>query len=389
MTQSNAQRATDPNTAYDAVVVGGGQAGLAIAYHLSRRGLHFEVLDAGASTGHSWRRRWDSLRLFTPAEYCSLPGMPFPAAAGTYPAKDEVADYLDRYASAFQLPVLHNVRVRKLTHDGTVFHLDTNQGTRTARQVVVATGACQQPRIPELARQFSAGVAQLHSADYVRPTDIPPGRVLVEGAGNSGLQIAAELAATHDVHVAVGGKQTMVPQRLLGRDLFWWLTTTGLLSRPASSPLARLLRRKGGDLVIGTSTTSLLAAGVALHGRLIGAQGRSARLADGDSLEVDAVVWATGFRSEYPWIDIDGVWDGRQVVHQRGRTPTPGLWFLGLPWQHTRGSALLGFVKEDAEWIASQLADSLDRAAVEDCGRDDSWWSQPVAMPEDSAGILP
>ena len=175
------------------------------------------------------------------------------------------------------------------------------------------------------------------------------------GAGNSGLQIAAELAADREVHVARGSKQRMVPQRPFGRDLFWWLSRSGLLSRPAASRIARFFRRQGGELVIGTSNDSLRAAGVTLHGRLTGAEGRTAQLADGRSLEVDAVVWATGFSPDYSWIDIDGVWDGRQVVHQRGRTQTPGLWFVGLPWQHTRGSALLGFVKDDAAWVAAQL----------------------------------
>jgi putative flavoprotein involved in K+ transport len=157
------------------------------------------------------------------------------------------------------------------------------------------------------------------------------------------------------VHVAEGSRQTMVPQRPFGRDLFWWLSTTRLLTRPADSRIARFLRRKGGDLVIGTSKHSLREAGVTLHGRLTGVEGRTARLADGRSLEVDAVVWATGFRPDYSWIGIEGVWDGRQVVHQRGRTQTPGLWFIGLPWQHTRGSALLGFVKDDAAWVTAQL----------------------------------
>jgi putative flavoprotein involved in K+ transport len=206
-----------------------------------------------------------------------------------------------------------------------------------------------------MAQQFADDVAQRHSSDYRRPSGLPQGRVLVVGAGNSGLQIAAELAASREVHVAMGSKQTMVPQRPFGRDLFWWLSRTGLLSRPADSRVARFFRRRGGDLVIGTSKESLREAGVTVHGRLTGAEGRTARLADGRTLEVDAVVWATGFRPDYAWIGIDGVWDGRQVVHQRGRTQTPGLWFIGLPWQHTRGSALLGFVNDDAAWVTARL----------------------------------
>ncbi len=281
--------------------------------------------------------------------------MAFPAPAGTYPTKDEVADYLQSYAAKFELPVLFNVAVRRVTHDGHVFHLETSRASLRARQVVVATGPFGRPAVPPIAQQFAVDVQQQHSSEYLRPSDVPQGRVLVVGAGNSGLQIAAELAATREVHVAMGSKQRMVPQRPFGRDLFWWLSKTRLLSRPADSRIARLLRRGGGDLVIGTSNDSLRAAGVTLHGRLIGAEGRTAQLADGRSLEIDAVVWATGFRPDYSWIDIDGVWDGGQVVHQRGGTRTPGLWFIGLPWQHTRGSALLGFVKDDAAWVTAQL----------------------------------
>jgi putative flavoprotein involved in K+ transport len=346
------------NAALDVIVIGAGQAGLAVGHHLSRHGVRFLILDAGSSIGNSWRSRWDSLRLFTPAEYCSLPGMPFPAAAGTYPTKDDVADYLQSYAEQFDLPVLLNTPVRKLSRsaDG-LFLLDTHQSTLRAHQVIVATGPFQNPAIPKLAGQFSSEVVQTHSVAYRNPADVPLGRVLVVGGGNSGLQIAQELASTREVHVAMGSKQTMVPQRPFGRDLFWWLTVTGLLTRPVSSPITRFFRRRGGDLVIGSSVQSLRAGGVMLQQRLIGAVGREATFADGSTLEVDAVVWATGFRSDYAWIDVPGVWDGQEVKHRRGITEVPGLTFVGLPWQHTRGSALLGFVKADADWVARQAAE--------------------------------
>ena len=339
----------------DVLVVGAGQSGLAVAWHLARRNLRFLVSDAAPEIGSSWRTRWDSLRLFTPAEFSGLPGMPFPAAAGTYPTKDEVADYLCSYAQAHDLPVLLNTGVDRLTRTGGVFTAHTGQGPLQARHVVVATGAFQRPVVPDVAAALSAEVAQLHSSEYRNPRQLPAGRVLVVGAGNSGLQIALELADTHEVDVAVGSRQKMVPQRPLGRDLFWWLTKTGLLTRPATSPLVRLFRRRGGDLVIGTSQPMLDGAGVRMRPRLVDVEGRSARFADGATLEVDAVVWATGFRPDYSWIDIPGVCEAGTVVHRRGVSGVPGLSFVGLPWQHTRGSALLGFVGHDAAWIADRI----------------------------------
>jgi putative flavoprotein involved in K+ transport len=249
------------------------------------------------------------------------------------------------------------------THPGGLFRVRTPQGTLWARQVVVATGPFQEPRIPQVCSRLATSVTQLHSSAYRNPHDVPAGRSLVVGAGNSGLQIALELAGSagptgsREIHVAAGSKQTMVAQRPLGRDLFWWLTKSGFLRRPATSPLARLFRRRGGDLVIGTSWNDVHTAGITVHPRVATAGGRSVEFADGTVLEdVAAVVWATGFQSAYAWLVIPDVWNGTAVSHSRGRTSTAGLWFIGLSWQHTRGSALLVFVDDDAAWISDQLA---------------------------------
>jgi putative flavoprotein involved in K+ transport len=344
------------------VVIGAGQAGLAVSYFLARAGLRFLALDAHPEIGHEWRSRWDSLRLFTAAEYSGLPGWPFPGAAGSYPTKDEVADYLSAYASRFCLPVALDTRVLRLSRSDDLFLVHTQRGLVSARQVVVATGAFQRPVLPAVSASLGSDVVQLHSASYRRPDDLPEGRVLVVGAGNSGLQIALELAATRPVIVARGSRQPMVPQRPLGRDLFWWMTRTGLVTRPVTSPVTRLLRRRGGDLVIGTTGAMLRHAGVDCRPRLVAAEGRSVSFADGSTAEVDGVLWATGFRADYGWIDIPGVWDGHAVNHDRGITQVPGLSFVGLPWQHTRGSALLGFVKDDAAWIADHVATAARRS---------------------------
>jgi putative flavoprotein involved in K+ transport len=182
----------------------------------------------------------------------------------------------------------------------------------------------------------------------------------VVGAGNSGLQIALELSRTREVHLAVGTRQKAVPQKPLGRDLFWWLSRTGLINRPASSPIAAWFRKRGGDLVIGTTWSDVEAAGITVRPRLTAADGGRAEFSDRTRLDdVAAVVWATGYRPDYRWLDIPQVWDGSQVHHERGRTRVPGLWFIGLPWQHSRGSALLGFVGADAAWVADQVAGDL------------------------------
>ena len=355
---------TDLRDLLDVVVIGAGQAGLAVGHELAAQGATFVILDAAPEVGSAWRNRWDSLRLFSPAQYDALPGMPFPASADTHPTKDEVADYLADYAAHFALPVRLNTPVQRLhrDHDRT-YLVTTPNGLFRARQVVIATGPFQRPLIPAVAADLAPHVTQLHSAEYRNPGQLT-GRVLVVGGGNSGLQIAAELADTCSVTVAVGSRPVELPQRVAGRDLFFWLTKSGFFTLRSNSRLAQRLRSRG-DLVIGTRTATLRRNGIDFRPRLTGLDADEATFADGTTLEVDAVVWATGFRSDYSWLHVPDVVVEGHVSHRGGVTASPGLFFIGLPWQTSRGSALLGFVGHDAIKLVSQVASVPNREGAE------------------------
>ncbi len=340
---------------FDVVVVGAGQAGLAIGWFLARQGLRFVIVDRAGSVGAAWRERWDSLTLFTARRYDSLPGLEFPGEPDGYPGRDEVIEYLERYVETFELPLELSTEVRRLSNEDGAFVLELDGRTITAEQVVVATGPFQTPFLPDLADRLSPEVVHMHSTGYRRPADVPSGTVLVVGGGNTGFQIAKELSETHDVHLSVGSRQTPLPQRFLGRDLFWWLTKTRLLATTVESRLGQRLSKR--DALIGSSPRELERRyGVELRPRAVGASGRTARFEDGTELDVDAVIWATGYRPDYAWLDLPVTEEGG-LRHQRGVTDVPGLYFLGLTWQHTRGSALIGWVKDDAEFISGRIAE--------------------------------
>jgi putative flavoprotein involved in K+ transport len=338
---------------YEVVVIGAGQAGLAMGHFLARQGRRFVLLEAGEGVGSAWRTRWDSLRLFTPRRYDALPGLAFPGDPDGHPTRDEVLSYLEQYAATFELPVEVNARVRSLRREDGRFAVELDDRTLEADHVVVATGPFQVANVPPVTGELGPEVTQLHSTGYRRPEDVPEGAVLVVGGGNTGYQIAEELSATRRVHLAVGARQTPLPQRFLGRDVFWWLTKTGVLAKTVESRLGRRLRAR--DTLIGSSPRALRRHGVTMRPRVVGAIGRTIRFADGTELDVDAVVWATGFRPDYSWLDLPVVDSSGQIRHRRGVTDVPGLYFLGLSWQHTRGSALLGWVAEDAEFIAAEI----------------------------------
>jgi len=339
----------------EVAVIGGSQAGLAMGYYLAQQGRRFVIFERGISIAPAWRERWDSLKLFTPRGYSALPGLPFPGDPDDYPTRDEVIAYLEQYAETFELPIEFNNYVRRLSREDDRFVLDIDGRRITADQVVVATGPFQTPFVPALAEKLDPEVWQAHSTGYRRPSDVPEGTVLVVGGGNTGFQIAKELSATHKVLLSVGSKQKPLPQRLAGGDLFWWLTKTGLIHKTVESRLGQRLKDR--DTLIGSSPRELRRRyGVELKPRAIDAAGRTARFEDGSELEVDAVIWATGYRPDFSWIDLPIIDSNGRLRHRRGVTDVPGLFFLGLTWQWTRGSALIGWVKDDAAFLGERLA---------------------------------
>jgi putative flavoprotein involved in K+ transport len=338
----------------EVLVVGGGQAGLAIGYLLGRQRRDFVILDAAEEPAAAWRERWDSLKLFTPTRYNSLPGLTFPGDPDVYPGRDDVAEYLTDYIRHFDLPVELGSRVRSIQRADGGYVVEVDDRTYQAEQVVVATGPFQVPFVPAMAQRLGPEVVQLHSTAYRTPQAISRGPVLVVGGGNTGFQIAAELSGSHGVHLSIGSRQTPLPQRVLGRDLFWYLEKTGLIRKSTASRIGR--RLAGRDTLIGSSPRALRRRhGVQLHQRAIDAAGSTVSFDDGTQLEVGSVVWATGFGVDHSFIDVPVFDEDGRLVHRRGVTDSPGLYFLGLTWQHTRGSALLGWVKEDAEFIAQQI----------------------------------
>jgi putative flavoprotein involved in K+ transport len=347
------RRAHEPARRHEVVVVGGGQAGLAVGYHLARRGTDFTILEAADEPAAAWRARWESLKLFTPARYSGLPGMPFPGDPDRHPTRDEVADYLTAYARHFDLPVELGSRAGSIREASGGYAVELEDRTYEAAQVVVATGPFQVPFTPPLAERLDPRVRQLHSSDYRSPRDVPAGTVLVVGGGNTGFQIADELSESHDVHLSIGSRQTPLPQRILGHDLFWYLESTGLIRKTTGSRIGR--RMAGRDTLIGSTPRSIRRRGVRLHGRAVEAEGGTVRFAGGEQLRPDSVVWATGFRTDHSWIQVPVFGADGRVAHERGVTRAPGLYFLGLSWQHTRGSALIGWVGDDAAFIADRI----------------------------------
>jgi putative flavoprotein involved in K+ transport len=351
----------------DTVVIGGGQSGLAIGYFLAEQPRGFVILDAGRDIGETWRNRWDSLRLFTPAFHSGLPGMPLPPPGNRFPSKDEIADYLEAYAHRFDLPIRLGRRADSLTQRGDHYLVTAGDERYLAEHVVVATGAYHHPRIPEFAAHLNPTIAQLHSAVYHNPQQLPrAGDALVVGAGNSGAEIAVELAATRRTYLS--GRDTgSAPIPLIHNRLSLWLADRILTTDTRLGRRMRQTSLRQGDPVVRLSRSDIAAAGVQRVARVEGAVDGRPRLADGRMLDIAVVVWATGFSPGFGWIELPVFDNTGYPIHHRGVVETaPGLYFLGLPFQHSYTSTHIGGVGRDARYIAEHLTASRspDRPAA-------------------------
>lgn len=352
---------------FGTVVIGGGQAGLAMGYYLKQQERDFVILDAGRQIGAAWRSRWDTLRLFTPAALSSLPGLPFPAPGGYFATKDEMADYQRTYAQTFELPVQLGKRVNALMPHGEGYLLSVGAERYLADRVVVATGPYHTPRIPDFADQLAPTIRQLHSSAYRNPNQLPEGAVLVVGAGNSGAEIAVQLAATRKTYLS--GRDTgTVPGdtsglslgsgTLLAWRIGWWLLGRLSTDTKRGQKGQEFMQSRGAPL-IRLKPKDLERAGVIRVPRTEGGSDGKPELADGWVLSVASVVWATGFKPNFSWIELPIFDADGYTVHHRGVVDAaPGLYFLGLPFQYTFLSAVVGGVGRDARYLSEHMMSS-------------------------------
>jgi putative flavoprotein involved in K+ transport len=355
------------NERFDTVIIGGGQAGLAVGYHLARMGRPFVILDAGEQVGDAWRTRWDSLRVFTPAKYDGLPGMRFPAPSLSFPTKDEVADYLAAYARRFDLPIRNGAYVQSVSREGARYVVASGDSIYEADNVVVATGSAHTPEVPAFAKELDPGVTQLHSSAYKSPQQLRDGGVLIVGAGNSGAEISFEVARTHKTWLA-GPSVGAIPFRhgpaaaALALPLIQFMASHVLtMDTPVGRKVLPKMARHGAPL-IRVKIKDLEAMGVERVPRVAGVRNGAPLLADDRVLDVANVIWCTGFRTDFEWIHVPAFGPDGQPVHYRGVVSSqPGLYFVGLEFTYAATSPVLPGIGRDANYTAKHI---VSRGAI-------------------------
>jgi putative flavoprotein involved in K+ transport len=345
------------------IVIGGGQAGLAVGYHLAKLGLSFVILDANARVGDAWRNRWDSLLLFTPAPFSGLPGMHFPTSVGNFPSKDGVADYLAEYARRFRLPLQSGIKVERLWKEGDRFAMSAGTQRFEADNVVVAMADYQVPRIPEFAGELDPSIVQMHSHAYRNPSQLQPGGVLIVGAGNSGADIGIEVARSHPTWIS-GKESGHIPwpiESFVARNvLFRLVRFIGHRILSLKTPIGRTLRPKmlhRTTPLVRVKPKDLISAGIERVPKTVGMNHGLPLLSDGRTLEVKNIIWCTGYQHGFPWIDLPIFDHNGDPIHEGGIVhKVPGLYFVGLHFLYAMSSATLVGVGRDAERIAAVVS---------------------------------
>lgn len=361
MNETDLRTDTERGHVLDTVVIGGGQAGLAIGYHLVQQRRDIVILDAYDRVGDAWRLRWDSLRLFTPAKFDGLPGLPFPGDRLGFPTKDEQADYLEGYATRFGLPVETGVHVDRVGRSGDGFVVEAGSRRWEARNVVLATGGCHEPRVPEFAGRLPASVLQLHARDYRNPAQLRPGPVLVVGMGNSGAEIALDVSGSHATTVAgaPSGELPVRHGRAAARFVLPVVRFAGLHVLSLGTPIGRRalpkLAHRGAPL-IRTKRADLDAAGVTRVARVVDVREGMPVTADGRVLDVANVIWCTGYRDDLTWVDLPAFDDDGSLRQHRGVVESvPGLYAIGREFMYAVTSATLPGVTRDSAYLARRM----------------------------------
>lgn len=347
---------------YDFLIIGAAQAGLSMAYELQQQGKNYLVLDKEDEIGASWLKRWDSLTLFTPSEFNNLKGMDFPKPKGHYPNKYEVADYFKAYVEKFEIPIRFNTLVTEIQDKTDYFIVNHKDGSYEAEQVIIATGPFHIPYTPPFHTKIDASIFQIHSDYYKNPSQLQEGKAMVVGAGDSGYQILDEISNTNrDVYFSGDTSVKTLPQEFLGKTLWWWFTKTGYLSFGKESWLGKKISESK-QPVIGVDVKGILnKENVIPVGKTVDAKQNiiiteKAKLAD-----IKNIIWATGYRPNFNWIQGLELNKKGYPVHHRGVSNLDGLYFIGLPWLHTRASATLGGIKKDADYLGDWIKNKVMR----------------------------
>ena len=341
---------------YDFIIIGAAQAGLSMAYELNQLDKNYLVLDKEDEIGASWLKRWDSLRLFTPSEFNNLKGMDFPKPKGHYPNKYEVADYFKSYVEQFEIPVRLNTLVTEIQDKGDYFVVGHEDGFLETKQVIIATGPFHIPYIPPFYKKIKTSIFQIHSDYYKNPDQLQAGKAMVVGAGDSGYQILDEISDTNrEVYFSGDTDVSTLPQEFLGKTLWWWFTKTGYLSFSKNSWLGKKISQSK-QPVIGVDVKGILNKdNVIPVGKTIDAKQHHIIVEQGKLHDIKNIIWATGYRPKFDWIEGLELDKNGYPVHHRGVSNIDGLYFIGLPWLHTRASATLGGIQKDAGYLGDYI----------------------------------